>query len=174
MKNIAATLAVKKEAILTLLVLVAVAAVASLITKQQYITGSIVNAALIIGTAWLGTRDGLLIGLIPSSFALAVGILNPILAPMVPFIIIGNAILVLSFGYLKNVNYWLGVVVGSLLKFGFLYATSRIVIGLLINKQVAPAVANTMSYPQLVTALVGGIVAFGVIALREKLPSKTT
>lgn len=174
MKNATATLTIKKEALLTLIILTGIAAFAPLLTRQQYITGPIVNAALFIGAAWLGTKDGLLIGIIPSTIALAAGILSPVLAPMVPFIIIGNAILVLTFSYLKNLNYWLAVAAGSLLKFGFLYGTSRIVINLLVNKQVAPAVASTLSWPQLATAMAGGILAFGVIKLREmRQPSKT-
>ena len=169
MKNNTATLAIRKETILTLSVLIGIAVAAPLLIKQQLITGTIVNATLILGTARLGARDGLLIGLLPSSIALATGLLSPVLAPMIPFIIVGNAILVLTFSYLKNLNYWVGAAAGSLFKFAFLYGTSNIVVGLLINKQAAPAVANMMSWMQLVTALAGGIVAFGVIKALGKL-----
>jgi hypothetical protein len=169
MKNNTATLTIRKEAILTLSVLIGIAVAAPLLIKQQLITGTIVNATLIIGAVWLGARDGLLIGLIPSSAALATGLLSPALAPMVPFIIVGNAILILTFSYLKNLNYWAAVVASSMLKFAFLYGTSTIVIGLLIDKQVSPIVANMMSWPQLVTALAGGIVAFGTIKVLRKL-----
>jgi hypothetical protein len=168
MKNNLHSLAIKKEALATLLLLIGIAIVAPIFFKQQLVAGTIVNATLIIGASLLGTRDGLLIGLIPSSMALAVGLLSPALAPMIPFIIIGNAILVLTFAYLSNLNYWAGVIVGSLLKFGFLYGTSMLVTGLLINKQVAPAVAQMMSWPQLVTALCGGMLAFGVIKFLKK------
>ena len=164
------TLAIKKEALLTLAVLIGIAIAAPLLFKQQLITGTIVNATLIIGVSLLGARDGLLIGLLPSSVALATGLLSPALAPLIPFIIIGNAILVLTFSYLSRINYWVGVIVGSLLKFGFLYGTSTVVIGLLINKQVAPAVAQMLSWPQLVTALAGGILAFGLVKLVRKFP----
>ena len=110
-------------------------------------------------------RDGLLIGLIPSSLALATGLLPPVIAPMVPFIIVGNAILVLPFAYFSKFNYWVGVIGSSVLKFTFLYGTSTVVIGMYINKQVAPTIAQMMSWPQLVTAICGGTVAFGVIKL---------
>ena len=165
------TLAIKKEALLTLAVLIGIAIAAPLLFKQQLITGTIVNATLIIGVSLLGARDGLLIGLLPSSVALATGLLSPALAPLIPFIIIGNAILVLTFSYLSRINYWVGVIVGSLLKFGFLYGTSTVVIGLLINKQVAPAVAQMLSWPQLVTALAGGMLAFGLVKLVRKIPA---
>jgi hypothetical protein len=165
MRNNLSALAIKKESILTLVLLIAVAAVVPLLIKQQFITGTIVNATLIIGVYLLGSRDGLLIGLIPSSLALATGLLSPVLAPMIPFIIVGNAILILTFAYFSKFNYWAGVIIGSVLKFAFLYGTSTIVIGLLLNKQAAPAVAQMMSWPQLVTALAGGMMAFGIIKL---------
>jgi len=167
MKNITSTLVIRREAILTFMVLLGIAIAAPLV-KQQYITGTIVNATLLIGTAWLGVREGLLIGLIPSSIALATGMLNPALAPMLPFIILSNAILVLTFSYLSKFNYWLGAVSAALLKFGFLYGTSSIVTGLLLDERLAPSVANMMSWPQLVTALAGGIVAFGTIKLLKR------
>jgi hypothetical protein len=170
MRNNQAAITIKKEALLTLIVLIGLAVAAPIFFKQQLITGTIVNATLIIGASLLGARDGLLIGLIPSSVALATGLLSPALAPMIPFIIVGNAILVLAFSYLKNVNFWLGLVVGALLKFVFLYGMSSIIVGLLINKQLAPTVAQMMSWPQLATAIAGGIVAFGALKLLNPQP----
>ena len=120
------TLATKKEIILVLAqfgVLVAVATLAPLIGSQA-IVGPIVNATLFISVVLLGVRAGILVGLIPSSIALYIGLLPSVLAPMIPFIIIGNTILVLVFGYLKNRNYWLGVVSSGFLKFIFLFSTS--------------------------------------------------
>jgi hypothetical protein len=168
MKNNLKTLVINKEAILTLALLIAVAVAAPVVFKQQLIAGTIVNATLIIGVSLLGARDALLIGLIPSSVALATGLLAPVMAPVIPFIILGNSILVLSFAYLNKLNYWAGIVAGSLLKFALLFGTSTMVIGLLINKQVAPAVAQMLSWPQLVTALTGGLLAFGVLKLLKK------
>jgi hypothetical protein len=165
MKNQWKAIAINKEALLTLVLLIGVAIVAPMFIKQQLITGTIVNATLIIGVSLLGARDGLLIGLLPSSIALATGLLSPALAPMIPFIIIGNALLVLTFGYLSRINFWMGAIAGSILKFVFLYGTSTVVIGLLVNKQVAPAVAQMLSWPQLVTALAGSVLAFGVVRI---------
>jgi hypothetical protein len=169
MKERLSVLTIKRESILTILVLVAIAVAAPIFIKQQLITGTIVNASLIIGTVILSSRDGLLIGLLPSSIALATGLLSPVLAPMIPFIIVGNAILVLTLAYFKNFNFWVGLGAAAILKFAFLYGSSTIVIGLLINKQVAPAVAQMMSWPQLFTAVAGGLVAFGYLKLTGKL-----
>jgi hypothetical protein len=169
MRERLSVLTLKRESVLTILVLIAVAVAAPIFIKQQLIAGTIVNAALIIATVVLNTRDGLLVGLLPSSIALATGLLSPVLAPMIPFIIVGNALLVLTFAYFKKLNFWVGVAAGALLKFAFLYGTSAVVVGLLINKQVAPAVAQMMSWPQLFTALAGGLVAFGYLKLTGKL-----
>ncbi len=163
-------LAIKKEALLVLVILVGIAMAAPVLFKQQYITGTIVNATLILGAVILGSKDAILIGLLPSTMAISAGIISPVLAPMIPFIIVGNTILILTFCYLSKINYWLGAVAGSVLKFGFLYATSTIVIGLLLNTQVAPVVAQAMSWPQLFTALAGSILAFGILKVMRKRP----
>ncbi len=168
MKERSGVLSVKRETVLTFLVLLVAAITAPIFIKQQLITGTIVNAAIIIGTV-LSTRDGLLIGLLPSSLALATGLLSPVLAPVVPFIILGNAILVLTFAYFRKFNFWAGVAFGSFFKFTFLYATSTVFIGLLAPKLVAPVVTQMMTWPQLITALAGGLVAFGYFKLTGKL-----
>lgn len=165
MRNYFDTLAIKKESVLMLGLLICIAVAAPLIFKQQFITGTIVNASLIVGVYLLGSRKGLLIGLIPSSFALATGLLPPTLAPMIPFIIAGNAILVLTFAYFSKFNFWAGVIIGSVLKFAFLYGMSTVIIGLLVNNQIVSTVSQMLSWPQLVTAICGGIVAFGIIKL---------
>jgi hypothetical protein len=172
MKNNFQALALKKEALVILTLLIGAAIVAPVLFKQQLIAGTIVNATLILAVTCLGARDGLIISLVPSSFALATGLLPPVLAPMIPFIIAGNAILVLTFAYLSKFNFWAGVIIGSVLKFAFLFATSSIVVGLLINKQVASSVAQMMSWTQLFTAVAGGIVAFGIIKLVKGYQSK--
>ena len=168
MNNQVESLAITRTRAIEFVLLLGIATAASL-THSQFITGPIVNATLLIAVALLGMRDALLIGLIPSSIALAVGLLPPVLAPMIPFIIVGNAILVITFGYLRQRNYWLGLVSGSILKFAFLFGTSSIVISLLLNQSLASSVAVMMSWPQLVTALAGGVIAYGVLRGLKRL-----
>lgn len=136
--------------------LVGIAAIVPLF-HQQMITGPIVNTTLFAATIFLGTRMGIFVGLIPSIIALSVGMLPAPLAPMVPYIMLGNAILILTFGFLKDKNYWLAVIIASFLKFIFLYLTSSVVIGLLMKKELADSVTIMMSYPQFFTALGGGV-----------------
>ncbi len=133
---------------------------------NQFITGPIVNATLFIGAITLGSGSSMLIGLAPSVVALSSGLLPIALAPIVPFIMISNAILVFVFSYLQKTNYWFGVILSSLIKYIFLYGSSLIITQLITQKIVAiKAAATMMAWPQLVTALLGGIIAFGVIKI---------
>ena len=155
-------LAINREKIITLSIFLILVSLASIVPlfHQQVITGPIVNATLFISTLLLGAEAGIVVGLIPSVVALSAGLLPPVLAPMLPFIMIGNTILILTFDALKNRNYWLGVIVSSILKFFFLYGTSSVVVNLLLKKDIAYQVAIMMSWPQLLTAIAGGILAF--------------
>lgn len=129
---------------------------------QQMITGPIVNATLFTAVILLGTTGGIFVGLIPGVIALSVGTLPAVLAPMIPYIMLGNAILILTFSFLKNKNYWLAIGVSSFLKFIFLFGSSSLVINLLLKKELTQNVAMMMSWPQLITALVGGVLAWMV------------
>jgi hypothetical protein len=150
----------EKVTFLTKLVVLLSVAIIVPLFHQQMITGPIVNATLFVATAVLGISGGILVGLIPSVVALSAGLLPPVLAPMVPFIMVSNTIMVLTFYCLKEKNYWQGMIAGSLLKFVFLYSTSAVVINLLLKKEVATQVSLMMSWPQLLTALIGGCLAY--------------
>jgi hypothetical protein len=135
----------------------------------QWITGPVVNAILILSLFLVGTRSALVIALIPSVIALSSGLLPALLAPMVPFIMISNVILVLSvdqfYARIKNniVGYWTGVGVGAVLKFAFLFLSVDIISDLLLKQHLAVKVAQMMSWPQLATALAGGVLAWGFL-----------
>jgi hypothetical protein len=162
-----------KERIISIAVftsLVGIATVAPLFHNQP-ITGPIVNATLFLAAALLGTETAIMVGLIPSLIALSVGLLPAVLAPMVPFIMVGNALMIWSFSILNKKNYWAGMIVASLLKFVFLWGTSAIVINLLLKKEIASTVATMMSWPQLWTAVIGGIIAYGVLRAMKRLSS---
>ncbi len=126
---------------------------------NQSITGTIVNAVLYISTILLGPEMAILTGLFPSIIALSVGLLPPALAPIIPFIIISNIILVLTFNFLKEKSYWTGVLVASGLKFLFLFSVSSIFTNFVFKKNFLN-IAATMQLPQLLTAISGGVVAY--------------
>ncbi len=147
--------------------LIAVATTVPLFHYQP-VTGPVVNATLFIAAAILGPQAAILVGLVPSLIALSAGLLPPVLAPMIPFIMMSNAILIVTFSGLGKQNYWLKMGIASVLKFLFLFATSTIVIDLLIQKEIAEKVALMMSWPQLVTAIAGGAIAYPIIRLIKK------
>jgi len=130
------------------------------LVKQQLIVGPIVNATLFISAATIGTAGAIMVGLVPSVISLSVGLLPPVLAPVIPFIMISNALLVSVFAIFRKRNFFLGIVAASIIKYLFLYVTSSVVINLLLKKEVASSVAQMMSWPQLVTALAGGVLAW--------------
>ncbi len=149
--------------------LMAVAVVVPHYIHNQFVTGPIVNAVLFIAVMTIGAGNAILIGLFPSVVALISGLLLAPLAPMIPFIMISNAILIVVFSSLRKTNYWAGVLGGTLFKYAFLYLTSTIVIGLISNHNIAlKAAATMMAWPQIITALIGGVMAFGVLKLNEK------
>lgn len=148
-------------------ILIGVATIAPLFHNQP-ITGPIVNATLFLGVIFVGTQNAILIGLIPSMIALSVGLLPAPLAPMVPFIMLSNVILILTFGYLRKKNFWLGIITASAVKFIFLYSTSFIVVNLIVKKPIALKAAAMLSWPQLLTALAGGIIAWFVLKAFKK------
>ncbi len=155
------TLVLEKRAVISFIefaVLTGIAFFAPLF-RFQAITGSIVNAVLFVAAVLLGWRAGVLIGLIPSIIALGVGTLPSALAPLVPCIILSNAILVVVFTVLKRRNYWLGIIFAAVLKFAFLWGVSSLIVGFIL-KGTAVQVAVIMGWPQLFTALAGGFIAY--------------
>jgi hypothetical protein len=156
------TLTIKKEIILTLIqftALIGVAMIAPLF-KQQIITGSLVNATLFIAAILFGIKGAVLVGFLPSFISLSVGLLHPSLMPMIYFIIMGNAIMIIIFCYLKEKNYWLGIILGASLKFIFLLSSSTIIFNLFFPEKISTAIMTMMSWPQLLTALSGGLLAY--------------
>lgn len=159
----AKTEAIPREKLLILvkfLAMLGILAIAPMFPWQQ-ITGPIVNAILFIAVMLVGVHYGIVLALVPSVIALTTGFLILPLAPMVPFIMIANCILVVTFNYFKDKNYWTGVVVASVFKFLFLYAISSLII--------SGPISLMMSWPQLFTALAGGVIAYGFLKFIKRI-----
>lgn len=170
--NFIKTLVMKKETALVgaeFIVLTVAATIAPLIGHNQLITGPLVNAILFISVFLLGPQGAVLVGLIPSVVALSAGLLPLPLAPMVPFIMISNTILVLTFYHLNRANFWLGIAGASLLKFLFLFGTSYFVVNFITQQTIAQKAAAMMSWPQFVTALGGGALAYLLLRSLKKI-----
>lgn len=129
--------------------------------KNQMITGTIVNLIFFLGVIMLGRNATLSLCVFPSIISLFSGLLPVVMAPFLPFIIIGNMILVLVFDFLKK-NQYLAVIFSSLLKFLFLFLSSSFMIKFF---SVNPKIAIMFSYPQFFTALAGGFLAILILKI---------
>ena len=153
----------------------AVATILPFLIHLQWLTGPIVNAILIIILFLVGARSALVLCLVPSLMALSGGLLPAILAPAVPFIMIGNVILVLTVDWVYQNNkdnfrgYLYGVIAGAALKSAFLYFSVNFITRLLIKPELTAKVAQMMSWPQLATALTGGLIAWIVLKWLKRI-----
>jgi hypothetical protein len=150
--------------------LMLVASILPRFIHNQFITGPIINATLFLAAGTMGIGPAILIGLVPSVVALSSGLLPAPLAPMVPFIMISNTILIVVFAYVKKINFGAGAVVASFTKYAFLYFTVTFVVRMISNHSIAAkAAATMMAWPQLVTALAGAVIAFGILKAVQKV-----
>lgn len=143
-------------------ILLALTLAFQMLKLPQPFTGPAVNTMLFVSTAVVGIGGGITIGALTPWIALINGILNPVLAPAIPFIMIGNGVLVTLFGLLKRTNIYLAIVAAALFKYIVLSTAVRFVIN------VPPPVAKALQIPQLYTALTGGVIALIVIKVLEK------
>ena len=156
----------------------------------QYITGSLVNCVLAVSALTAGLSSGLVIALLSPIFAYLLGIAPQLV--VVPAIMAGNCALVLVLWAVGrgDAPMWrkaVAVVLAAVCKFVVLYLLVVQVIcgvgaGFLLGKQVfgAPvllqpmiqALPLTFSWPQLVTALIGGVLGILVSKILTRAGAK--
>ena len=156
----------------------------------QYITGSLVNCVLAVSALTAGLSSGLVIALLSPIFAYLLGIAPQLV--VVPAIMAGNCALVLVLWAVGrgDAPMWrkaVAVVLAAVCKFVVLYLLVVQVIcgvgaGFLLGKQVfgAPvllqpmiqALPLTFSWPQLITALIGGVLGILVSKILTRAGAK--
>ena len=137
----------------------------------QYVTGSCVNAVLGIASLAGGLWSGVTVALLSPFCAKLFGI-GPQLIQIVPAIAVGNLVFVVALHCFCKYQKILGLVLAAAAKFATLY--------LLVVKFIVPMLAENLkpqqiatfsamfSWPQLVTALIGGGVALAVLPVLKK------
>ena len=143
-----------------------------LMGKPQLVVGTIVNASLILATLNLKFYKLLPIIILPSLAVLTKGLIfgpfTIFLAYMIPFIWIGNALLVFTFkkfNLQKKLNKWITLLFASAFKTAFLFSIAY----LFIKIGILPAVFLTaMGLFQFYTAIMGGILAFSIHSVKKK------
>jgi hypothetical protein len=143
-------------------------AVAAPYFLNQLITGSIVNALLFISASMFGLETAFLLCLIPSLISLYTGLLPLAIAPMIPFIMTGNAILVLIFYTFGKKKFWSGAVPAAFVKYIFIYSVGMLLASSIL-KGAAKNVMLMISWPQLATAIAGAAIAFLFLRLIKKI-----
>ena len=152
----------------------------------QLVTGSCVNAILAVSVLVGGLASGLTIALVSPVLAFLLGIAPQILT--VPAIMVGNSVFVLLLALIAGgkkatvvyrVVAWLAAAVA---KFAALYAiVVKIICGVLaptlmeagtLKEPMLKALPATFSWPQLITALIGGGIAMIIVPVVRKAMKK--
>ena len=129
--------------------------------QNQWITGTIVNAILFLAVWRVGVVNATLVAILPSSIALVRGLLPVPMAVLIPYIILSNIVLIAIFYALKKYPF-AGIISASLAKFLFLFAISTYFI------KIAGPLLFMIQWPQLFTALAGGLIAIGIIKITKR------
>jgi hypothetical protein len=138
----------------------------------QPVTGPLVNALLLITVETLGLWPAIGLGMVTPLGGLLHGVLPLPLAVMIPFIMLGNATLVAVYNALRARNRWVALGVAAAAKFALLYGVVTFLVARPIELALSGpartvlmpvAIVNMMSWPQLITALAGGLLAFAVL-----------
>ncbi|MGE4282520.1 MAG: ECF transporter S component [Clostridia bacterium] len=123
---------------------------------SQFIIGSLVNATLIIAAATVNLYAGLLIAVATPVVAF---LQNQLPLPvLIPIVVLGNAAIIITYYLLRKSNQFAAVVAGALAKYAFFVVAFQASLRL-FNIKIPAKIVASFSWPQLVTALIGGIVA---------------
>ena len=144
------------------------------------ITGSLVNLMLVIGVMVGGLTSGLTVAVLSPVFAKIFGI-GPLWS-LIPFIALGNVVLVLCWYFIGTQQFAAHVIVrgmaavtAAVAKFIVLFVgIVQIAVPVLLQlpEKQAAMISATFSFPQLITALIGGGLAIIVLPLLGKALKK--
>lgn len=149
----------------------------------QIITGSVVNLLLILSTMVVGLTSGITIAIISPVMAYVLTG-KPPFPVFIPFVAIGNVVLVLITGYFfrkyleknqkQDIALKSGVLVlGAFAKFATLYLLIVVLaMNYIVPEANKPALTLMFSWPQLLTATIGGILALSLTKPISKVVAK--
>lgn len=141
---------------------------------RQLVTGSLVNLVLALSAALIGLWPGVAVGVLSSVLATLLGI-GPVFPVITPFIAVSNAIyvvvLAVVFSKWESFPARLGGIIAAVaLKAGFLWATVPWVVSRIPEAMPIQVAMMTLmfSWPQAITALVGGILCLALLPVLKK------
>lgn len=140
---------------------------------SRMFVGPVVNAVILLTVYFASPRYGFMTAALTPLLAYAVGQLNPVLLPMVPFIAVANLLFAFSFALFKRtpVERVISSVVGSGLKTLFLYLVVRFIIPVLnlgLPKKVMDSLPTAFGITQFYAALLGSAAAFILIPILRR------
>ncbi len=139
------------------------------VISSQVVTGSLVNMTLVLATFLIGPYIALLLGVMPSSLALLSGLLPAPLAPMIPFIIAGNAILIGTYHFLGEKRMEISILTAALFKFVFLFASGYMLSQFIFeSERFSILIASMFGWTQLFTAIIGGSLAYIILTALKR------
>ena len=144
-------------------------------TLSQYIIGSLVNLALIVAAMTIDVKGGLVVAVLTPIIAFFQGHIPPIMPLMILFVALGNAAIVIAYALLYRESFAskiAALVVGAAAKFLVLYVlVVKFALPLIypaVPDKIRMAMSINFSWPQLVTAGIGGVLALLVIPLLRR------
>lgn len=132
------------------------------------LVGPLINLLIILGMYYGGLRYGMMLAGLTPLTALIIGQLNPALAAFVPLIMLSNIVFGLTFYILRQhfSGRILGVILGSGLKYLLLVLAVRYLAPVMgFAPPLLTNMARAFGTVQLISALIGGGLAIGLIEL---------
>ncbi|MCX8130009.1 MAG: ECF transporter S component [Clostridia bacterium] len=135
--------------------------------NSQFVVGPLINACLMVAAAMVGLSGGGIVALLSPFGAILTGAAIPL--PFAPFVALGNFLLVLLFFLFMYRSKILGLTLGALAKSVWLFAAIKIFVWAMDMKgKKAEMLLWSFSWPQAITALVGGVLALLLIKVLDK------
>lgn len=145
--------------------------------ENQLITGSCVNAVLAVAAMFAGLWSGAAVAILSPFFAFLLNV-GPKLIQVIPFIALGNLVYVLCLSLLLGKGNQsvliraVALVAAAAGKLAVLYfGVVKLLIPLMgesVPSKQAAALSAMFSWPQLVTALIGGTIALLIVPVLKK------
>jgi len=149
---------------------------------NQFVTGSVNNLIMIVSLLVCGPATGIVVGIISPLCVSLIGF-GPAFPPLVPFIALGNAVFILAWFFLRKLNKsdkpgmrhntinCLIAVGAAAIKFLTLYTTIvKFAMPFLLdlNEAQSAVLGLAFSYPQIITAIIGGAIALAISPRLQK------
>ena len=144
---------------------------------NQFITGSVVNLVLIVSVMTCGLASGAVVAVFSPVIAFILPFpIGPQLPLIIPFVCLGNVALVVIWHFTGNRNFGnkyialvAALIAGAVGKFAVLYfGVVRFVAPLVLGLPETAPVYILFSYPQLITASIGGFLAILLLPVIKK------